>query len=73
MILDKLFAVSVFGMQYFEAHFKDKDGVITVKNVKLSTLKELGVTKTLRGTKKFREWALSEDGQNYLFGVIVDE
>lgn len=54
-------------MKWFEIRFKDEEGFWIDKDVKLSTLKELNVTKALNGFKKVRTWAESEEGQKFLF------
>jgi hypothetical protein len=52
----------VFGVKYFEVLIR---GIGSV-DIWLDDMKRLGVTNTLNGTKKVREWLQTEEGRAYI-------
>jgi len=56
-----------WGISYWEIHGYDQQGyVIKVINFPLEIAKRMGITKTLRGTKKMDAWLNSEKGLRLL-------
>ncbi|GGD05210.1 hypothetical protein [Pontibacillus salipaludis] len=56
-----------WGISYWEVHGYDQQGsLIKIINFPLAMAKRLGVTKTLRGTKKMNNWLNSEKGLQML-------
>jgi hypothetical protein len=52
----------VFGVKYFEVSIEG----IGIVEVLLDDMRRLGVTKTLNGTKKLREWLQTDAGKEYI-------
>ncbi|GAV11403.1 hypothetical protein PBN151_1332 [Paenibacillus sp. NAIST15-1] len=63
--IEKVFVNQFGSKKWFEVHFKYDEQTISI-NLDLEEMKKLGVTKSLNGTKKLREWLMSDKGYDYI-------
>lgn len=65
IVIKRICANQYGARKWFEVRIQCDDRIRTI-DLDLEEMKKLGVTKSLNGTKKLREWLLSDNGYNYI-------